>query len=173
MNTIYNETLNAELKAKARRVKLLLMDCDGVLTDGRLYYSERGEELKVFNVRDGLGIVSWHRAGFVSGIISGRNSKIVNRRAEELGISFVRQSSGDKVSDFNKILADARLMPEAAAFIGDDIPDIELLKVVGFPVAVADAARELFEFTCYQTSAFGGRGAVRELIDLLLFAKKS
>ncbi|MEO8043203.1 MAG: hypothetical protein ABI646_11375, partial [Acidobacteriota bacterium] len=82
-------------------IKLLLMDCDGVLTDGRLYFSARGEEMKVFDVRDGQGIVSWHRAGFKSGIISGRGAaEIIQRRAEELGIEFVRTTSADKVKDF-------------------------------------------------------------------------
>src|SRR4051794_419896 len=88
---------------RAKKIKLLLMDCDGVLTDGRLYYSNIGESLKVFHVRDGQGIVMWHRAGFESGIITGRKSEIVIKRANELGMSYIKVNSQDKVSDFTEI----------------------------------------------------------------------
>jgi 3-deoxy-D-manno-octulosonate 8-phosphate phosphatase (KDO 8-P phosphatase) len=150
-------------------IRLLLMDCDGVLTDGRLYFSARGEELKVFDVRDGQGIVSWHRAGFKSGIISGRGaSDIINKRADELGIEFVRTDSADKVRDLEAIAATLDLPKEAVAFIGDDIGDIEVMKNVGFAIAVADAVPEAKAVADYVTSADGGRGAVREVIDMLL-----
>ena len=95
---------NSELADRAKKIKLLIMDCDGVLTDGRLYFSANGEELKVFNVKDGQGIVSWHKAGFKSAIISGRESIIVNRRATELGISYIKQRSHDKTQCFSEIL---------------------------------------------------------------------
>ena len=147
------------------------MDCDGVLTDGRLYFSPRGEELKVFHVRDGQGLVSWHRAGYVSGIISARNSPIVNTRATELGISFVKQNSSDKAGDLKHILDKSKITYDEVAFIGDDIGDIDILKIVGFPVAVSDAVYEVLETVQYKTSALGGYGAVRELTDLLLFSK--
>lgn len=163
--------MNKELIERAKKIKLLLMDCDGVLTDGRLYFSESGETLKVFHVRDGQGIVSWHKAGFMSGIISGRNSKIVERRATELGISYIRQSSQDKLFDFEDILEETGLSPDQVAYIGDDIPDIPLLKAVGFSVAVADAAEEVFADVHYITKNKGGNGAVRELCDLLLNSK--
>lgn len=155
----------------AKKVKLLLMDCDGVLTDGRLYFSERGEELKVFHVRDGQGIVMWHQAGFRSGIITGRDAEqIITRRATELGIHYVKAWSVDKVADFEEILADANVTPDEAAFIGDDFGDIELLKNVGFPVAVGDAVSEVKEAARFVTQNNGGRGAVREVTDLLLKA---
>jgi 3-deoxy-D-manno-octulosonate 8-phosphate phosphatase (KDO 8-P phosphatase) len=145
------------------------MDCDGVLTDGRLYFSERGEELKVFHVRDGQGLVSWHAAGFESGIISGRDTRaIVDARAVELGIKYVRVKSINKLRDLEAILAEAKLEAEQVAFIGDDIGDIELMKVVGFAVAVADAMPEVKEAAHYVTEKFGGYGAVREITDLLL-----
>jgi YrbI family 3-deoxy-D-manno-octulosonate 8-phosphate phosphatase len=151
------------------RIKLLMMDCDGVLTDGRLYFSPRGEEMKVFDVRDGQGIVSWHRAGFRSGIISGRGaSEIINKRAEELGIEFVRTSSPDKIRDLNKIVETIGLSLDEVAFVGDDVGDIEVMKRVGFAVAVADAAEETKSVAAYVTRANGGRGAVREVIDMLL-----
>ena len=150
-------------------IRLLLMDCDGVLTDGRLYFSARGEEMKVFDVRDGQGIVSWHRAGFKSGIISGRGAaEIIQRRAEELGIEFVRTTSADKVKDFEEILVSLGIDASNVAYVGDDIGDVELMKRVGFPVAVADAVDEAKAAAAYTTKAKGGRGAVREVIDLLL-----
>ena len=145
------------------------MDCDGVLTDGRLYFSSRGEEMKVFDVRDGQGIVSWHRAGFKSGIISGRGaSEIINKRAEELGIAFVRTSSPDKVRDLEAIVEELGLAMNEVAFIGDDIGDIDVMKRVGFAVAVADAVDETKAVAAYVTTAKGGRGAVREVVDMLL-----
>jgi len=165
------ELNNSELAKRAKKIKLLIMDCDGVLTDGRLYFSANGEELKVFNVKDGQGIVLWHEAGFKSAIISGRESKIVNRRATELGISYIRQGSHDKTQCFSEILKEESILPDEVVYIGDDIGDIDLLKIVGFPVAVADAVEKLFPFVLYKTRAKGGYGAVRELIDLLLDLK--
>lgn len=165
------ELNNTELTERAKKIKLLIMDCDGVLTDGRLYFSENGEELKVFNVKDGQGIVSWHEAGFKSAIISGRESKIVNRRATELGISYIRQNSHDKTKCFSEILKEENISADDIAYIGDDVGDIDLLKIVGFPVAVGDAVEKLFPFVLYRTNAKGGYGAVRELIDLLLDLK--
>ncbi|HMQ05222.1 MAG TPA: HAD hydrolase family protein [Pyrinomonadaceae bacterium] len=156
----------------ASRVKLFVMDCDGVLTDGRLYFSANGEAMKVFNVRDGQGIVNWHRAGFSSGIISGRKSDaILKARADELEIKYIRAGSKNKTADFAEIIADAGVAAEEAAYIGDDIPDIPLMNIVGFPVAVADAVPEVIEAAAYVTKAKGGEGAVREVIDLLLSAK--
>ena len=148
------------------------MDCDGVLTDGRLYFSKDGEELKVFNVRDGQGIVSWHKAGFRSGIISGRGAKeIIQRRADELGIEYVRVSSTDKLTDLKEIARDAGVGIGEVAFIGDDIGDIEVMRAVGLSVAVADAVPEAKAAAAYLTVATGGHGAVREVIDMLLAAK--
>ena len=158
---------------RARKIKLLLMDCDGVLTDGRLYYTESGEQMKVFNVRDGQGIVSWHRAGFQSGIISGRDAeKIIRARATELGMRYIKARSQDKAKDFFDILQDAKVAPEEVAYIGDDIGDICLMERVGLPIAVADAASEVLPYVVYKTEIKGGYGAVRELTDLLLRAKE-
>ena len=160
------------IEERARKVKLLLMDCDGVLTDGRLYYTESGERMKVFNVRDGQGIVSWHKAGFRSGIISGRDAKqILEKRATELGMHFIKASSLDKAKDFEDILQVAKVAFDEVAYIGDDIGDVCLLKKVGLPIAVADAASELLPYAVYKTKAKGGFGAVREVTDLFLRAK--
>ena len=148
------------------------MDCDGVLTDGRLYFSKYGEEMKTFFVRDGLGLVLWHAAGYRSGIISGRNSPIVEQRARQLGVEFVYQGRDEKVSAFNELVSAAGVTPEEAVFIGDDTPDAEVFPFVGLSVAVADAHEAVRSAAHFTTKAAGGRGAVRELIDLILEAKK-
>ena len=125
--------------------------------------------MKVFDVRDGQGIVSWHKAGFESGIISGRGAgEIIQARADELGIKNVRSSSKDKVSDLREIAEAAGVDLNEVCFIGDDIGDIEIMKLVGFPVAVADAIEEVKSIASYVTKANGGRGAVREVVDKLL-----
>lgn len=165
------EKVSDEILLRAQKIKLLLMDCDGVLTDGRLYFSEKGEELKVFHVRDGQGLVSWHKAGFKSGIISGRISSIVERRANELGIHFIKQASKNKIEDFEKILIEAKVSNEETAYVGDDLPDIALLKIVGLSFAVADAEPEVIRAVHYKTNANGGLGAIREITDLLLQLK--
>ncbi len=163
--------MNEEFIKRAVNIKLLLMDCDGVLTDGRLYYSVNGEELKVFHVRDGQGIVLWHEAGFQSGIISGRNSPIVERRAKELGMKFIKQGSMAKNQEFNEILEESRLKVEEIAFIGDDIADICILNRVGLSFAVADAEAEVLASASFLIQRKGGQGAVREAINTMLSAK--
>ena len=159
------------MEARAKSIKLLVMDCDGVLTDGRLYFGPTGEELKVFDVRDGQGIVTWHRAGFLSAIISGRDSPIVQVRGDSLGIQFVRQGIKDKLPVLIELAAQAGVTLDEVAFIGDDIPDLEVMQNVGFAVAVADAMDVIKDVAHHITLNNGGRGAVRELIDLLLTAK--
>ena len=164
--------LSDDIVKRARRVKLLLVDCDGVLTDGKLYYSAQGESTKVFHVRDGQGLAMWHQAGFESGIISGRRSEIVNVRATELGMRYTKTGSHDKTKDLKDILRIADVRLEEVAFVGDDIPDICVLEKVGFPVTTADCVLEVTPFVIYKTSVAGGWGAVREVIDLLLSCKK-
>ena len=160
------------VEERARRIKLLIMDCDGVLTDGRIYFGPTGEELKVFHVRDGQGLVEFHKAGFRSGIISGRNSPIVELRAKQLGVEFIFQGRKEKVSAFHELIAAAGVTAEETAFIGDDTPDAEVFPLVGLAVAVADAHEAVKAAAHYVAKADGGRGAVRELIDLILNAKK-
>src|SRR4051794_29353177 len=163
----------ASIERRAARVKLLLMDCDGGLTDGSLMLLENGDEQKSFNVRDGLGIVLLHRAGLQSGIISGRNSSFVQRRAAELGIEpeLVCQTSEDKIRDFDRMLALAHVGNDAVAYIGDDVVDIPLMHRAEFAVAVADAVPEVLAVAHYVTRAPGGSGAVRELCELILKAQ--
>jgi 3-deoxy-D-manno-octulosonate 8-phosphate phosphatase (KDO 8-P phosphatase) len=163
--------MTPSVQERAARIKLLLMDCDGVLTDGRIWLFENGEEQKGFHTRDGLGIELWHRGGLKSGIISGRNSSAVERRARGLGMSFVVQGVEDKVRAFTDTVAQAGVTNEEVAFIGDDLNDIPLMMRSGFAVAVADAALEARECAHYVTQLAGGYGAVREVIELILKAQ--
>lgn len=165
--------VSADIIDRARQIRLLLMDCDGVLTDGRLYFGPTGEELKVFHVRDGQGLVNWHAAGFRSGVISGRNSPIVELRGKQLGIEFIYQGRNEKVSALNELILEAGVLREEVAFIGDDMPDREVFPFVGLAVAVADAHHEVRAAAHMVTQSRGGRGAVREVIDLLLESRES
>jgi len=160
--------MNSEVQERAARIKLLLMDCDGVLTDGRIWIFENGEEQKGFHTRDGLGITLLHRAGLRSGIISGRTSSAVETRARTLGMSFVVQGHVNKVQAFADVLLEAGVTNGEVAFIGDDLNDIPLMLQSGLGVAVADAALETRERAHYVTKAPGGFGAVREVIELIL-----
>ena len=165
--------LSDEILEAASKVRLLLTDCDGVLTDGSLYFTAQGETMKVFNVRDGQGIVMWHTAGGRSGIISGRDARaIVEARARELGMQYVRTASVNKAEDLASILADAGVSAEETAFVGDDIGDLAVMALVGLPIAVADAAEPVRAAAKYVTSLNGGRGAIREVTDLLIAAQR-
>ena len=159
------------IEERASRIKLLLMDCDGVLTDGRIWLFDNGEEQKGFHTRDGLGIELWHRAGLKSGIISGRDSSAVERRARGLGMAFVVQGVTEKVQAFTETIAEAGVTNEEVAFIGDDLNDIPLMMRSGLGIAVADAALETRERAHYVTKLNGGQGAVREVIELILKAQ--
>ena len=144
------------------------MDCDGVLTDGRIWVLESGEDQKAFNTRDGLGLEIFHRAGLKSGVISGRVSSALTRRAEKLGMSYLRQGCVEKEQAFAEIVADARLTNDEVAFAGDDLNDIPLMLKAGLALAVANAAAETRAHAHYVTQANGGHGAVREMIELIL-----
>ncbi|HWW74162.1 MAG TPA: HAD hydrolase family protein [Pyrinomonadaceae bacterium] len=160
-----------EVERRAARVELLLLDCDGVLTDGRITPVPGGDELKSFHTRDGHGLVMLHRAGVRSGIISGRTSRLVEMRAADLGIAFVRQGALDKVEAFESLLAEAGVRPDGAAFVGDDVVDIPLMRRCGLAVAVADATPETRAAAHYVTRLPGGFGAVREVCELILKAQ--
>ncbi|HJS24485.1 MAG TPA: HAD hydrolase family protein [Pyrinomonadaceae bacterium] len=163
--------LSSEVQQRAARIKLLLMDCDGVLTDGRIWLFENGEEQKGFHTRDGLGIDLWHRAGLSSGIISGRESSAVERRARALGMTYIWQGRADKEQVFAETLSKARVTNEEVAYIGDDLNDIPLMLRSGLGVAVADASLETRLQAHYVTNLAGGYGAVREVIELILKAQ--
>jgi 3-deoxy-D-manno-octulosonate 8-phosphate phosphatase (KDO 8-P phosphatase) len=161
----------AEVDSRARRIKLLLMDCDGVLTDGRLELLENGDEQKTFHARDGQGISLFHRAGLKTGIISGRTSSAVERRAQDLGMSYVRQDAKDKIKALDEIMAEAEVSIDECAYIGDDLADIPVMLRVQLAVAVADAVVETKQAAHYVTELGGGHGAVREVTDLILKAQ--
>jgi len=152
------------------QIKLLLLDVDGVLTDGRILYDDQGGEQKAFDVKDGHGLKLLQRAGFDVGIITGRQSAIVSRRAEELGIRLVYQGAKDKRVPFVEILDILGLEPQQVAYVGDDLVDLPILLKVGFSVTVADALDEVKCQVDLVTKRPGGRGAVREICDYLLKA---
>lgn len=156
------------LSQRCAAIELLLLDVDGVLTDGRIIYGDDGVEWKVFHVRDGSGLKLWHNAGKRSAVISGRTSRAVEVRAAELGVSFALQGVADKGPAYQRILRDAKAHPEQVCFIGDDIPDLPILTNCGLAVAVADACPEVRAVAHYITHARGGNGAVRETIEWIL-----
>lgn len=158
----------SDLAARAAKIELLLLDVDGVLTDGSVVYTDDGAELKRFHVRDGSGLKLWHNLGKRSAIVSGRRSKAVERRAAELGVAPVLQGRDDKVSALDAVLAATGLQPEQVCAIGDDLPDVPVARRVGLAVAVADACPELRAAAHYVTTVPGGRGAVRDLVEWLL-----
>jgi len=162
---------NANVIERARRVKLIIMDCDGVLTDGRIIMLPDGDETKAFDVRDGHSMVMARRAGLKLGIISGRKSSIVRARAKELGVDHLHEMAWVKLEPYERILAEEGLPDEAICYVGDDVVDIPLLRRAGLGVAVADAVDEVKQYAHYTTEKKGGRGAVREVIELVLKAQ--
>jgi len=158
-------------RERAQAVKLLLLDADGVLTDGSLVFGPGGEEWKSFHSRDGLGIRLAQGAGLEVGIISGRRSSVLERRAAELDLTEVHQGAADKLAVFEALLARRRLAPEATAFLGDDLVDLPVMRKAGFAAAVPEASAPLLAHAHLVTGAAGGRGAVREVIEFLLEAQ--
>ena len=157
--------------ARARAVRLAIFDVDGVMTDGTLFIGAQGEAFKAFNILDGHGMKMLQSAGVATAIISGRSSEAVARRAAELGIEHVVQGSSDKVAAFEALIAMLDLAPEQCAFVGDDLPDLAVMRRCGFAVAVANAAEAVKSAAHYVTRASGGRGAVREFCELVLAAQ--
>jgi len=157
---------------KAAAIRLLVLDVDGVLTDGRLYYSATGETMKVFNVRDGYGIRQLAAAGLAIAVISGRRSPIVARRCQDLGIRHISQGIQDKLARFHVILKRLAIPASATACVGDDAIDVSMMKAAGLAFAVADAHEDAKRAADIVTKSKGGRGAVREICDYLLAARK-
>ncbi len=161
----------AEIMDRARRVKLAVFDVDGVLTDGRLWYSDDGRELKSFNVKDGLGLKRLLANGIEVAIITARHSPMVTERTAELGIAHVHQGQDDKLACFNGLLQALELAADEVAYTGDDLPDLGPMMCVGLAIAVADAHATVRERAHWHTSLPGGSGAVREVCDLILTAQ--
>jgi YrbI family 3-deoxy-D-manno-octulosonate 8-phosphate phosphatase len=160
------------LDARCQSIELMLADVDGVLTDGRVIVSNQGIETKQFHIRDGMGIRLWKKAGYPFGLISLRSSQIVKMRAAELDIAIVRQGALDKLATTLDILAELGLTPQHVCYIGDDLPDLPVIRAVGLGVAVADGCAEVRQAAAYVTSTPGGRGAVREVVELILKAQQ-
>jgi 3-deoxy-D-manno-octulosonate 8-phosphate phosphatase (KDO 8-P phosphatase) len=149
-------------------IDLLVLDVDGVMTDGRVVLSDSGDEIKAFNVRDGAGMRYWKRAGKKLAIITGRSSAAVTRRAKELDVDAVRLNAKDKLPACEEVLRELGASWERTAVLGDDLPDLPLLLRCGFPVAVGDAVAEVKQRAAYVTRSAGGEGCVREVIEMLL-----
>lgn len=156
---------------KAAQIRLLALDVDGVLTDGRLYFAEDGQELKTFDTQDGHGIKMLQQSGVICAIITGRNTKLVERRAKNLGIAHLLQGREDKLVALRELSAELGIALENMAYVGDDWPDLPAIRAAGLGVAVANAHNELHTHADYVTHLQGGRGAVREVCDLLLKAQ--
>ena len=155
----------------AKNIKLLLLDVDGVLTDGKLYYGNSGEELKAFNIQDGLGIKLLQQGGIQVGIITGRVSTLLQRRADELGINPVIQGREDKLTALRELLENQNLGLHQIAFMGDDLPDLSAINLVGLGITVANACSTLAAKADWQTLRSGGDGAVREAAEMILKAQ--
>jgi 3-deoxy-D-manno-octulosonate 8-phosphate phosphatase (KDO 8-P phosphatase) len=156
------------MKNRLGKIRLLLLDVDGVLTDGRITYDSQGREHKSFDVKDGHGLKMLQRAGLAVGIITGRRSSIVELRARELGIDIVVQGAKSKLEPYENILQQQGLRDEEVAYVGDDLVDLPILRRAGFAVTVADGVEDLKSQVHYVTVRSGGHGAVREVCDLLL-----
>jgi 3-deoxy-D-manno-octulosonate 8-phosphate phosphatase (KDO 8-P phosphatase) len=159
------------VEERLKKIKLLILDVDGVMTDGRIIFDSNGIESKFFNVKDGHGIKMLQRSGIEIGIISGRESQVVSNRAVELGIGQVYQKSLDKLVPYRQMLEATGLVDDQVAFMGDDVIDIPLLKRVGFAAAPADAVAEVLPSAHFVSKNRGGWGAVRELCDLIMKAQ--
>jgi 3-deoxy-D-manno-octulosonate 8-phosphate phosphatase (KDO 8-P phosphatase) len=156
------------LQDRCAALNLLVLDVDGVLTDGSLVYGEDGVERKAFHVRDGTGLKVWQSAGKRVALLTGRTSRAVAMRAAELGITAVVQGAADKLSAYRRLLAGGGSRPDQVCYLGDDLPDLPVFRHCGLAVAVADACPEVAAAAHYVTRAAGGRGAVREVLELIL-----
>ncbi len=156
------------LKERILKIKLVIMDIDGVLTDGRIILGNYGDELKFFDVQDGLGMVLLRRAGLKTVIITSKKSRINMKRAREVNISKIYQKVSNKLKAYEKVSKKFKLSAEQTCFVGDDLLDIPVMKRIGFAVAVQNAVLEVKEIAHYVTEQRGGRGAVREVADMIL-----
>lgn len=156
------------MKQKLNQIKMIIFDIDGVFSDGDITYLDDGTELKSFDVQDGMGVTLARKAGLKTGIITGRKSSIVERRADELKIDILSQGNFNKLGPYFDIKKKFKFEDHEICYIGDDIPDIPILSLVGFSVAVLNAREEVKSICDYITACKGGRGAVREVIDLIL-----
>lgn len=160
-----------DLVERAKKIKLLVLDVDGVLTAGQVFLDSKGEALKVFHTQDGLGIAAAGKVGLNTAIITGRTSDMVRLRAAELKIADIYQGSTDKLTALHELMEKAQLTLAQVAYVGDDLNDLPTLMQVGMPCAVANAVQEVKAHACYITAKAGGQGAVREVIEVILKAQ--
>lgn len=165
--------VSATIQEQAAGIRLLVLDVDGVMTDGGLYYDADGRETKVFNVKDGYGIKAVAAIGITVAVISGRRCTAVEMRTAELDIKYVSLSQDDKLAALNAIVEQLNVPMEAVAFVGDDVPDLPILIAAGLGIAVADAHPDVLAAADWCTRLNGGKGAVREVCDLLIAARAS
>lgn len=163
-----NEILN-----KAALIKLIIFDVDGVLTDRKIYFADTGHEYKAFNSHDGFGIKMLMRSGVEVAIITARTSPLIVRRMKELGVKYIYQGYEDKISALEHIVQELGITLEQVAYVGDDLPDLPLMRRAGLGIAVADAAEFVLENADWRTQAAGGRGAAREVCELIMRAQNT
>lgn len=162
------QLIEEELKARFKKIKLLLLDVDGVLTDGRIIYDSRGRDSKFFDVHDGLGVFVLHKSGIQTILITAKSSKTISPRAKDMRVAEVFADIFPKTAVLDKILKKYNVSLDEICFMGDDLVDLSLMRKVGLPVAVANASSEIKEAALYITNRSGGRGAVREIAELIL-----
>lgn len=162
---------DSEVAARARRIRVLAFDVDGVCTDGRLFYGPDGCALHAFHARDGLGLVRARQAGMICAAISGRSSKNVDARLSELKVPFIRQGVADKAAELGLILAEVGAGPDEVCYVGDDVNDLSVMRIVGLSVAPADAEPAVLAEAMAVTRRVGGSGVLREVVELILGAQ--
>ena len=161
-----------KLDARMQSIELILSDVDGVMTDGGITYDNQGIETKTFHVRDGMGIKLWQKTGHRFGVITARSSHIVKLRMDELGVDFIRQGTDQKLAAAQQIIEELNLETQNVCYIGDDLTDVGLMKSVGMSASVADATDDVKKVADYVTKSAGGKGAIRELIEMILKSQK-
>jgi 3-deoxy-D-manno-octulosonate 8-phosphate phosphatase (KDO 8-P phosphatase) len=159
------------LLERAQAIRMMIFDVDGVMTDGSLYYTDAGEELKAFNSRDGHGLRMLRQSGVLLAIISGRTSRVLTHRARDLKIEHLVQGADDKLAAFEQLLDETGFTPEQCGYMGDDVVDLPVMRRVAFAVAVPDSPALVCQHTHYVTGAAGGQGAVREACEVIMQAQ--
>ncbi|MCK7458991.1 3-deoxy-manno-octulosonate-8-phosphatase KdsC [Idiomarina aminovorans] len=170
INTWYGN-IERTLLQRFSGIKLLVLDVDGVFSDGRIYLGNNGEELKAFHTRDGFGMKALKKSGVETAVITGRTSGIVEHRMEHLNVGFIYQGQNDKTAAFNELLEKLKLTTEQVAYVGDDTPDLALIKTAGMGIAVQDAHPSVQQQADYICRCHGGYGAVREICDLIMLSQ--
>jgi len=166
-----SDTFKQEFVERARKIKILLLDVDGVLTDGRIIYDSKGRDSKFFDVHDGLGVYVLNKAGIKTIIVTAKSSGTIKPRARDMRVAEVHADVSPKSAILDKVMKKHKVTPEEVCFMGDDLVDLGLMKIVGLPIAVFNACPEIKQAASYITVRHGGRGAVREIAEIILKAQ--